>query len=296
MAAKELLAGHEKPTLVFTAVDDYFGKLPWLSLVVRWLFPRTRIIVIRYRVADLIPSKSISLRQMQKKILLRILDKLVHPETAMFDERVPLQPNLHVLPDPWSGPFGNSSRKDARRHLDWADEVETILLVGGQDERKGFDVAVTALKRLHTERAVRVVLVGRVSRHLQAQLEQLVQTFGDSFTHVSEYISDEDLAIYFAASSVVLLPYHTAFTSTSGVLVRAAASSTPVVASEHGLVGWRTREHSLGMTFVYPDAKGLCRAIVEVLDSSFDPSGGLEFANACSERMLALSLEGLLHD
>jgi len=297
LAARDLLRQYEGRTLVLTAIDDYFSTLPWLSFALRLLFPRTRIIVMRYRVADLMPSETTSVRQLQKRLLLQMLDKVARPETAIFDERVPREPRLHILPDPWTGPFGSISRSVARKHLAWPDEVETVLLVGGQDERKGFDVAVAALKKLHSKRAnVCVTLVGKVASQLVPQLLDLAESFGDSFIHVSEYISDEDLSAFFSASSVVLLPYHTAFTSTSGVLVRAAASSTPVVASEHGLVGWRTRQHSLGSTFVYPDAAGLCSAIVNTLDSTFDPSCGLQFADACTEDMLSLSIEDLLHE
>lgn len=297
MAARDLLRPYELRTVVLTAIDDYFGMLPWLSFALRLIFPRTRIIVMRYRVADLMPAEAVLVRQRQKRLLLQLLEKVARPETVIFDERVPGAPRLHVLPDPWTGPFGSISRYAARKHLAWPDEVEIVLLVGGQDERKGFDVAVTALMKLHCERAsVRVALVGRVAPQLLPQLHELARSFGDSFIHVTEYISDEDLSVYFAASSVVLLPYHTAFTSTSGVLVRAAASSTPVVASGHGLVGWRTRHHSLGSTFVYPDVAGLCSAIVNTLDSAFDPSRGLQFANACTEEMLSLSVRDLLHE
>lgn len=293
--ARKALRRYKTRTLILTAIDDYFGALPWLAVLIRCLFPRTRLIIVRYRVADLLPAGKWSFRQIQKRLVLALLDRIIRPETGIFDERVRREAGLHVFPDPWTGPFGSMTRSTARERLGWPDDIDIVLLVGGQDERKGFDVAVSALKKLRSERDnLHVALVGRVASPLLTELEDLATTYGDSFIHVSDYISDEDLATYFAASSLVLLPYHAAFTSTSGVLVRAAASSTPVVASDHGLVGWRTRRHSLGETFSYPDAFGLCSAMGKILEAGFDPSEGLQFSNACTEDKLSVAVEKLL--
>lgn len=293
--AWKVLRRYKSRTLVLTAIDDYFAAMPLLAVLIRCLFPDTRLVVMRYRVADLLPVPRLAMRQFQKRLVLGLLEKIIGHETGIFDERVPEGERLHVFPDPWSGPFGSITRSEARRRLGWPDHAEVVLLVGGQDERKGFGVAVPALKELRGERpGLRVALIGKVAAPLLPDLDDLKSCYEESFIHVSEYISDEDLAVYFAASSLVLLPYHTAFTSTSGVLVRAAASSTPVVASDHGLVGWRTRQHSLGTTFVYPDASGLCSSIVETLDTCFDPSAGLQFSASCTEEKLSSAFEKML--
>lgn len=293
---RSCLRNHGERTLVLTAIDDYFLMLPIVALLIRVILPGVRVIVLRYRVTDLVGQHDEKKRQMLKGGILGTLDILVGPDTAIFDERVPLNAKRHLLPDPWTGPFGSISRSEARQVLEWKPGGEDVLLVGFQDERKGFDVAVEALKRLHASRPnLRVTLVGKVSPALQPYFEDLANDYRGSLKHVSNYVSDEELSLYFAASTVVLLPYHTAFTSTSGVLVRAAASATPVVASDHGLVGWRTIAHSLGKTFTYPNYEDLCQSLADVLDSSFDASRALDFARGCTSSMLSRSMKDLLN-
>jgi glycosyltransferase involved in cell wall biosynthesis len=293
-AGRRILRNHRNQTLVLTAIDDYFSLLPLVALFIRALLPRTRVIVVRYRVDDLVSSGGFNRRQALKRLVLWVLEKLVHPETAVFDERVPPGPKLHLLPDPWTGPFGSVSRSEARMMLALAPEAKFVLMVGRQDERKGFAVAVDALKQLRRTRPdVEVILVGKVSQNLQSRLLELKADFGKSFRHVSSYLSDEEIALYFAASNAILLPYHTAFTSTSGVLVRAAASATPVVASRHGLVGWRTTNHSLGQTFTYPDYQDLCSSLADVLETPFNPGPALEFARQSTATMLSRAVKNI---
>lgn len=296
-AGRHILQNYRNQSLVLTAIDDYFSLIPLVALFIRALLPRTRVIVVRYRVDDLVGSAAPKLRQALKRSVLWVLEKLVHPETAVFDERVPEGPKHHLLPDPWTGPFGSVSRISARRVLALAPEAEVVLLVGRQDERKGFGVAVAALNQLRNARPdLQVILVGKVSPSFKPHLRDLEDNFGKHFSHVSSYLSDEEIALYFAASNAILLPYHTAFTSTSGVLVRAAASATPVVASGHGLVGWRTNKHSLGKTFTYPDYEDLCLSIGEVLDTPFDPAHALAFARRSTSIMMSRAIKNILND
>ncbi|WP_427006382.1 glycosyltransferase family 4 protein [Pseudarthrobacter sp. H2] len=295
--ARRILLRCERRTLVLSAIDDYFSALPWISVVVRIFFPRTRIIVVRYRVADLLPIEDIKPVQLVKRVVISMLEMLTGAESAIFDERVAESTKLHVLPDPWTGPFGATSRAESRLALGWSHNSDVILLVGGQDERKGFNVAVPALVLLRARRPnLRVALVGRVDPSMRRYLQEIVGTFGQDFLHISDYLSDEDMARYFAAASAVLLPYHTDFTSTSGVLVRAAASSTPVVSSNHGLVGWRTRHHSLGETFGYPDHTELASKIAAVLEKPFSSMQALIFAQGSTEMMLSEAFESILND
>ncbi|MDV2976879.1 UNVERIFIED_CONTAM: glycosyltransferase [Actinomycetes bacterium ARC8] len=274
--------------MILTAVDDYFSALPWISLSIRIFFRRTKIVIVRYRVSDLLMESSFNWKQKIKSGVISFTENVLRPQTVIFDERIQSAPKRHVLPDPWTGPFGEMDRDRSREVLGWRTADKVILLVGGQDERKGFDVAARALMMIREQvLGVRVVLIGKVAESVVVWLKEVVKTFGHDFTHVTEYLSDEDISVFFSGANIVLLPYHTSFTSTSGVLVRAAASSTPVVASDHGLVGWRTRRHSLGHTFPYPEHEKLTQAIVIALASEFDPTTAREFAKASTKEALS---------
>lgn len=294
LRCRGVLRFHAHGTLVLTAIDDYFSFLPFLAPILRIFFPNARFIVIRYRVSDLFINSPSSLKQKCKDICLSVLERIIKPETVIFDERVQLTDRRHFIPDPWSGPFGELNRSEARRLLGWEDLDDVVLLVGRQDERKGFDVAAAALADINMRPKVKVVLIGGVAPSLVESLEELIISYGERFSHVTEYLSDDDISVYFAAASCVLLPYNSAFTSTSGVLVRAAASSTPVVASNHGLVGWRTSVYRLGKTFSYPRHADLAKQLIEVLDSPFDPSGATAFAQASTKHAVAQAFRRVL--
>ncbi|WP_413248296.1 glycosyltransferase family 4 protein [Sinomonas flava] len=281
--------------LVFTAIDDYLSKMLWVALFVRAWFQNVRVIAFRYRVDDLVLGTRFDVRIFAKQALFWFVRLLARPEWVIFDERVPLEEGMHIVPDPWSGPFESGRRERSREALGWRRDDDIILLVGRQDARKGIDVAVEALDILQRHKpSMKVVLIGQVAVEYASYQHKLARNLGDRFVHVEHYVTDSDLATYFSASSVVLLPYHSNFTATSGVLVRAAASGTPVVGSSHGLIGWRIRHYSLGETFEYPLYQTLADQILRVLDAPFEESRALAFADLSTPESLASRFEQIL--
>lgn len=278
----------ETRLVVLTAVDDYPPSLIFLAFRLR-LMRATRVLFIRYRVDDYPQvSPRPSLRQLAKRVYFGGAARIARSEVALFDERVPPRKGRHLLPDPWTGAFGEQSRSQARRELGWPGAAPTVLLVGYQDDRKGFSRAVRVLVRAaDAERRLHVHIVGRVAPEFSADLALLREKFGARLTHVEEYVSDQRMATTMSAADLILLPYSEAFTSTSGVLVRAAASRTPVLSTAHGLVGWRVLAYRLGRTFPVSQEELAPGLLVEMLRAEHDPARGEQYAASATAGKLS---------
>jgi glycosyltransferase involved in cell wall biosynthesis len=82
-------------------------------------------------------------------------------------------------------------------------------------------------------------------------------------------LSESALSLYFAAGDLIFMAYDPSFTSTSGVLTRAAASGVPVITYKTGLVGWRTEKYKLGLIVKEEsDLDEVCDSITKFLNQS----------------------------
>ncbi|WP_460772520.1 glycosyltransferase [Microbacterium sp. GXF7504] len=266
--------------VVLTAIDDYPRALLLLALRLR-VARRTHTIFVRYRVDDyreVQPRRGF--RQIVKKFYFDLARAIAGASVAVFDERLEGRSGVHVLPDPWTGPFGTFEQAEARRVLNIPAGERVVLLVGYQDRRKGFPFAVDLLLGTRSrDKNTRLWLVGGVAPEYAHQLDSLREAFGSDFVHEAAYITDVDLAHRMAAADVVLMPYAPEFLSTSGVLVRAAASGTRVLATDHGLVGWRVSTYSLGTVVPYGDLQSGIDALARLLEAEAAP-GASEFAES----------------
>ncbi len=96
-----------------------------------------------------------------------------------------------------------------------------------------------------------------------------------------EHIDDEAFARWFRAADVVAATYPT-YLGSSGIVLNAAASATPLLVLDQGWIGRSVREHGLGV--LIPDLSpatllhGLHNALQLALDPSWRPE--TEFVRA----------------
>lgn len=275
-------------TVIITSPDDFVTRLVWLLPLTRLLLRTPDIHIVRYRVADFLPRVQIDFRRWSKKLYFLCLTKVAGIQTIAFDERISETATVSILPDPWSGPFGNFDKPSARSELGWDEDAFVVGLIGKQDKRKGFDVAVEALtdRRMKIPK-LKVAMVGGHDAALRSKYDELIAVLGPSVHQFTDYLTDRDLAVVFAACDVVLLPYSKSFTSSSGVLVRAAASGTPVIASSHGLVGWRTLTYGLGRVFESSDVPALIALLNVAPTTVLSKKSSAQYAKASTETAVA---------
>ena len=125
-----------------------------------------------------------------------------------------------------------------------------LLLVGRQSRRKGFD-DIRRLLELKSESlppGCRMVLCGQLEAETEHHRAFIVSSAPD-LLHIDEYLSDQQIRARYEAADFVILPYTTDFRGSSGVLVSAAAAGTPVISTDHGVIGSRVARHGLGYTY-----------------------------------------------
>jgi glycosyltransferase involved in cell wall biosynthesis len=158
---------------------------------------------------------------------------------------------------------------DARKKLNLPQDRQIILFFGGIRPNKGLDVLLKALEivKAHNRQVLLVIAGGLLGRFnfesysdmiKKAKLSEHVQTFID-------FIPEEDVDYFFAASNLVVLPY-LKFEAQSGVLLRAYAHKKPVVASNVGAMGELVSSDNIGLAVEPGAVEPLATAVIKALD------------------------------
>lgn len=280
--------------LHLTALDDYMGSV-WAALPGLLMARRkaVQIFVYKYRVED-VRHPHLSFRSMAAWGVTRLVLLATGGVLVTFDERMEGQSRTWVLPDPWDGDFGLLSPQSARASLGLSPDLETVGLIGYQDRRKGFATSVAALLDLKASGwPGQILMLGRVAQEYDDLLCELSEAYGDRLTQQSEFVTDAELPTYFAASDSIWAPYDPSFSSTSGVLARAAASGRPVIVTDRGLMAYRVKRHALGDTVPPFDSHALAEAQRRGT-AGFDPKRAAQFAAASHSDTVARSFASML--
>lgn len=178
-------------------------------------------------------------------------------------------------------PVTTLNRNAARGKLGLADNGKVILFFGNIAPYKGLEFLIEAFERLaKDDPSLRLVVAGRPKGPKQ-YCEQIQKQITASFQKSKileriEYISDEQIEIYFKAADVSVLPYIHIFQS--GILFLAYSFGLPVIATDVGSLKEEIIEGKTG--FVCPPQD--VAALAEVIQGYFqsDLYRQLEFHRA----------------
>ncbi len=162
------------------------------------------------------------------------------------------------------------SLTDARKKLNLPQDRQIILFFGGIRPNKGLDVLLKALKivKARNQRVLLVIAGGLLGRFSFESYSDMIRKAGLS-EHVRtfiDFIPEEDVDYFFAASNLVVLPY-LKFEAQSGVLLRAYAHKKPVVVSNVGAMGELVSSDSIGLAVEPGAVDPLAKAITNALDN-----------------------------
>ncbi|RRA99104.1 glycosyltransferase [Larkinella rosea] len=124
-----------------------------------------------------------------------------------------------------------------------------LLLFGHLDDRKGIEPLLEAMKRLSAEQKNRLclVLAGPIQPDFQQLIERKMAEVGDEVQIVRSFkeIKGREIQVHFELSDYVLALYQHHIGMAS-VVVRAAVSRKPVLASDFGYLGQLVQTEQLG--------------------------------------------------
>ena len=167
--------------------------------------------------------------------------------------------------------FGSYSRSQARNKLNIEPDANVILYVGRFDRRKGIETLVRAVgsNRVKQHLNLQLIIVGgstpgKRDGKERDRIEGIVKELGiDEITTFAGRIEHRDLACYYAAANVCVVPSH--YEPFGLVAIESMASGTPVIASEVGGLKFTVVNEFTGLLVPPQDDKAFAEAIDRVL-------------------------------
>ena len=202
-------------------------------------------------------------------------------------ELVSTKGNIEIIPcGTDTNTFGTVARVVARQKLAIEPDVFNILYVGRFDYRQGIETLVKAVSKssLHALGKVKLTLVSNSHPNNQLQkkyIEQLAWDLGiDSFTTFVEPCNREEMASYYAAANVCVVPSY--YSSSGMVAIEAMASGTPVIASNVGDLKYVVAHLQTGLLFPPGNAAILTKAIARMVN---EPEWCAKLGRSARERV-----------
>jgi D-inositol-3-phosphate glycosyltransferase len=195
--------------------------------------------------------------------------------------------------------FGSISLVEAREKLNLPQDQKVVFYIGRFDPRKGIETVVRAIAQSSFRDGDDLHLIigggyrpGQPDAEEYERIVELAKELGvDHLTTFPGRISDEDLALYYAAASVCVVPSH--YEPFGLVAIEAMASGTPVVASDVGGLQFTVVSEQTGLLAPPQDEKAFARAIDRILA---DPDWRMELGEAARKRVISeFSWQGVAH-
>ena len=176
------------------------------------------------------------------------------------------------------------------------------LFFGSIAARKGIFQTLDALPLLPVagQRQLSLVIIGRDAPHEQQRVKDHVarslKATEVQIIHEARFVNEEEIPGLFGCADLVLLPYQR-HVGSSGVLVRAAQASVPVLGSDYGLVGRHIHTHQLGLAVDSARPSAIAAGLAQWLSGGtfpFDPVRALAFGSANTAEHFGQTVFGTL--
>jgi len=173
------------------------------------------------------------------------------------------------------GEAGAISKREARRALELPEQMRTILFFGLVRPYKGLAHLIRAMKTVTSQFECRLLIVGEFYDDKEPYLD-LIENHGlaDCITVVDEYVPNEQVAAYFAAADVVVLPYVSA--TQSGIVQIAFALETPVITTNVGGLPEAVEHGKTGLVVDAESPRQLADAILKYYSENLELQFGDE--------------------
>jgi len=209
--------------------------------------------------------------------LYRLADKvIVHTENnkmEMVNQFVLKPQKIDIIPHGIYDMFflkNVLTQKEARKKLDIPEEKNVILFFGSIKRYKGLEYLIESFREVRgqTNDAL-LLIVGKVGGDEEetiyyTNLLTQLQEFHD-IKCVNKYIPFDEVALYFAASNLVVLPYLKTYQS--GILLLSYAAGRPVIVTETGGLSETVENGKSGFIVPSKDAKSLAQALVRMIEN-----------------------------
>lgn len=237
-----------------------FGDVPWVGLAMRPSFHHAAM-AVRSPTPHFAWAKRRLFFRLLRQPSLRALLTIDESMAAYLADR-PSAAKVRFLPSP-TVLRSRATRELARSRLGLGSARQILLVYGGLTQRKGIPHLLRAMSDPAFPNTVDVVLAGKLSMPTATELASPAagQLIAQGRIHVFDrFLDDNEESYAFSAADFVWLGYVRHY-GPSGVLAQAGAMGLPVIADDHGLIGWQTRRHDMGLLVNVDDAHGVASAV-----------------------------------
>lgn len=196
-----------------------------------------------------------------------VMSESVRADLRRFRPQAPVD----VVPHPLYGQFGDGLAKGvARAQLGLNPDRPLLLFFGLVRHYKGLDILLRAMPRVVDSLDARLLVVGEFyedeSVYRNHVRELGVQSHVD---FVPEYVANDEVARYFSAADVVVLPYRHA--TQSGIIPIAYHLDRPVICTDVGGLSEIVTHERSGFLVPPEDPQALASAIVRYFQEAWEP-------------------------
>ncbi|GAB3945647.1 hypothetical protein GCM10028805_15090 [Spirosoma harenae] len=212
--------------------------------------------------------KKLTLRGLLNQGALTNLFCLDHSAVPLLNE-INTQVNVIALPDPVkSYPITTAESEALRSELQIDPDRNVFLLFGYLDDRKGIEPVLDALKQLNpaAQEKICFLLVGAIQPDYQVKIEHQIAEVGPNVQIVTVFkeIKGRSIQLYFDVSDYVLALYQR-HVGMASVIIRAAISGKPLIASDYGYVGHVVSQKQLGIVTDSTSPEAISQVLEQVL-------------------------------
>ncbi len=203
------------------------------------------------------------------------VDRFVVMAKAVREDLLRIRPDVRVdlAPHPLYGQFGEViDRQQARSQLELPSDSELMLFFGFIRPYKGLETLLRAMPQIRAARPrARLLVVGEFYG-AEASTRAFTHELGldDCVRFVSRYVPNDEVAPYFSAADVVVLPYHHA--TQSGIIPVAYHMGRPVITTRVGGLAEVIDEGRTGFLVPPADPEALAGALIRFFAESLGPA------------------------
>ncbi|MCK4412007.1 MAG: glycosyltransferase [Candidatus Eisenbacteria sp.] len=227
------------------------------------LVRRRRPVRVVFVCDNIIPHERSPIDLPLTRYALRAVDGFVVMSASVRDDLLALRPQApwKLVPHPIYNIFGERIPKaEARRRLG-LEPGPLLLFFGYVRAYKGLDLLLRALPRIRARVPARLLVAGEFYEG-EARYRRLAGELGitDAVHFCSDYIPEQDVAAYFSAADVTVLPYRSA--TQSGIVQVAYQLDTPVICTDVGGLAEVVPDGSSGFVVPPDDIEALADAVI----------------------------------
>jgi glycosyltransferase involved in cell wall biosynthesis len=224
---------------------------------------------------NVVPHERRPLDRLFTRWFLSRADRFVVMTKAVRQDLLDIRPDARVdlVPHPLYGQFGDAiDRQEARQQLEVPGDAELMLFFGFVRAYKGLDTLLQAMPAIRAARPRAMLLVVGEFYSQETRTRALTHELGldDCVRFVSDYVPNDEVAPYFSATDVVVLPYHHA--TQSGIIPVAYHMGRPVVTTRVGGLPEVIEEGKTGILVPPEQVDALAEALIRFFAESLGPS------------------------